>query len=372
MTHRFVMRLLAVTLAAMVVATTYQIMPALRMAYLEPAPEPRTVTARGDLAESESARIALFETVRDSVVFISTAERVRDPWSRQVYEQPRGTGSGFLWDGRGHVVTNNHVISGASAATVRLADGRSYDARLVGRDPSHDLAVLRIESRDLPEPVTVGKSAELQVGQAVLAIGNPFGLDWTLTSGIVSALDRELPAQRGGRSLTGLVQTDAAINPGNSGGPLLDSAGRVIGVNTAIYSPSGTSAGIGFAVPMDTVNRIVPQLIETGQYAPPAIGIRYDPRVNQMARREGIEGVVVLRVEPGSPAARAGLDPARFSGNGRIELGDVITGLDDTTIKGVDDLLGALDRHRPGDRVTLTLSNDGSTREVEVELASGG
>ena len=201
MTYRFTVRLLMITLAAMLVAATYQLMPALRMAYLEPEAEPRVVTARGDLAAEEQATIELFQSARDSVVFISTAERVRDPWSRNVYEQPRGTGSGFLWDNRGHVVTNTHVIEGASAATVRLADGRSFPAELVGRDPSHDLAVLRIEARDLPAPVTVGESGDLQVGQTVLAIGNPFGLDWTLTRGIVSALDRELPHRHPRRHL---------------------------------------------------------------------------------------------------------------------------------------------------------------------------
>ncbi len=371
MTYRFVLRLLLITLAAMVVVATYQIMPALRMAYLEPQAEPRVVAARGELASEEKATIELFQATRDSVVFISTAERVRDPWSRNVYEQPRGTGSGFLWDNRGHVVTNNHVIEGASAATVRLADGRSFPARLVGRDPSHDLAVLRIETRDLPAPVAVGSSADLQVGQTVLAIGNPFGLDWTLTRGIVSALDRELPS-RSGRPITGLIQSDAAINPGNSGGPLLDSAGRLIGVNTAIYSPSGTSAGIGFAVPVGTVNRVVPQIIEEGHYAPPVIGIRFDPRVNELARREGIEGVMVLGIEEGSPAARAGLEPATFTGDGRLAAGDIVVGLDGEEIGGIDDFLAALDSRRPGDQVTLTLRRAGEIREVGLELAEGG
>lgn len=371
MTYRFVVRLLLVTLAAMVVVATYQIVPTLRMAYLQPEAEPRVVTARGDLASGEEATIELFKAARDSVVFISTAERVRDPWTRNTYEQPRGTGSGFLWDARGHVVTNNHVIEGASAATVRLADGRSFPARLVGRDPSHDLAVLRIEPRDLPAPLTVGSSSDLQVGQAVLAIGNPFGLDWTLTRGIVSALDRELPS-RTGRPITGLIQTDAAINPGNSGGPLLDSAGRLIGVNTAIYSPSGTSAGIGFAVPVGAVNRVVPQLIENGRYAPPAIGVRYDPRVNELARRQGLEGVLILGIERGSPAAQAGMKPARLSGDGRLIAGDIITGFDGEEVAGIDDLLAALDRHRPGDTVTLTLRRDGDERAVEIELAASG
>lgn len=370
MTYRFTVRLLLITLAAMVVVATYQIMPALRMAYLEPEAKPRVIAARGELAAGEKATIELFQATRDSVVFISTAERVRDPWSRNIYEQPRGTGSGFLWDNRGHVVTNNHVIEGASAATVRLADGRSFPARLVGRDPSHDLAVLRIEARDLPVPVAVGSSADLQVGQTVLAIGNPFGLDWTLTRGIVSALDRELPA-RTGRPITGLIQTDAAINPGNSGGPLLDSAGRLIGVNTAIYSPSGTSAGIGFAVPVGTVNRVVPQIIEKGHYAPPAIGIRFDPRVNDLAHREGIEGVLILGVEEGSPAALAGLEPARFTGDGRLVPGDIITGIDGDRIATIDDLLAALDSRRPGEKVTLTVRQNGDARAVEITLAEG-
>ncbi|KZY32135.1 2-alkenal reductase [Roseovarius sp. HI0049] len=371
MTYRFTVRLLFITLAAMLVVATYQLMPALRMAYLEPEAEPRVVAARGDLAAEETATIELFQSARDSVVFISTAERVRDPWSRNVYEQPRGTGSGFLWDNRGHVVTNTHVIEGASTATVRLADGRSFPAELVGRDPSHDLAVLRIEARELPAPVTVGNSDDLQVGQTVLAIGNPFGLDWTLTRGIVSALDRELPSPAG-RPITGLIQSDAAINPGNSGGPLLDSAGRLIGVNTAIYSPSGASAGIGFSVPVDTVNRVVPELIETGRYAPPALGIRYDPRVNEMARREGLEGVLILGVEPGSPAARAGLEPARLSGDGRLLPGDIVTGLGGEEVRGVDDLLAALEGYRPGDTVSLNLSREGEDREIEIELGEGG
>jgi len=370
MSYRFVLRLVAVTLSAMVVVATWQIVPALRAVLPEPPAEPRLVTARGDLAEEETATIALFEAARDSVVFISTAERVTDPWTRSVTEQPRGTGSGFFWDGRGHVVTNNHVIEGASAATVRLADGRSFEARLVGRDPSHDLAVLRIEARDLPAPLPLGRSSELRVGQAVLAIGNPFGLDWTLTKGIVSALDRDLPSATG-RPITGLIQTDAAINPGNSGGPLLDSAGRLIGVNTAIYSPSGSNAGIGFAVPVGTVNRVVPELIETGRYTPPVLGIRYDPRVNEMARRQGLSGVLILGVTPGSPAARAGLEPARFTGEGEIAAGDIITGLGGTEVRDVEDLLSALDRHRPGDRVTLRLRRDGREREIEIELAAG-
>jgi len=229
---------------------------------------PRPVTQRGELAADEKATIALFERSRDSVVFITTREQVRDLWTRNVFSVPRGTGSGFIWDEAGHVVTNLHVIEGASEATVRLANGRDYKASLVGVSPSHDIAVLRIASgQKRLQPLPVGTSRDLRVGQKVLAIGNPFGLDWSLTSGIVSALNRSLPGEEGGRTIEHLIQTDAAINPGNSGGPLLDSAGRLIGINTAIYSPSGASAGIGFAVPVDTVNKVVPQIVRHGKYS---------------------------------------------------------------------------------------------------------
>jgi len=370
MQDRFIPRLFLVTLAALVVVSVYQLLPVVRTTWLEPQAEPRLVTARGDLAPSERTTIELFEAARGSVVFITTAQSVRDLWSRRIYEQERGSGSGFFWDNLGHVVTNNHVIEGASSATVRLADGRSFPARLVGRAPGYDLAVLRIEARDLPPALPVGQSETLSVGQGVLAIGNPFGLDWTLTTGIVSALDRELPAARG-RAITGLIQTDAAINPGNSGGPLLDSAGRLIGVNTAIFSPSGASAGIGFAVPVDTVNRVVPQLIDQGQYAPPSTGVIHDARVNELARAQGLEGVLVLGLEPGSPAAEAGLEPARMTEGGRIVPGDIIVGVAGQRVRSIADYLAVLDGFDAGDRVTLTLRRGGSEREVDVALAPG-
>src|SRR5690606_1833579 len=227
-----------------------------------PAPEPRIVTPRGELGADEKATIELFRNARDSVVFISTRQRVTDFWTRNVYSVPRGSGSGLVWDEAGHIVTNYHVIRGASSAQIQLADGREFSATLVGVSPQHDLAVLKIGGADCVAParVPIGTSHDLQVGQNGFAIGNPFGLDWTLTRGIVSALDRSLPNENG-PDIDHLIQTDAAINPGNSGGPLLDSAGRLIGINTAIYSPSGASAGIGFAVPVDTVMRVVPQLI---------------------------------------------------------------------------------------------------------------
>ncbi|MFP5511338.1 MAG: S1C family serine protease [Alphaproteobacteria bacterium] len=240
----------------------------------------------------------------------------------------------------------------------------------IGTAPQHDLAVLRIDTGlDAPRPLTIGESGSLQVGQSVLAIGNPFGLDWTLTTGIVSALDREIPT-RGGATIEGLIQTDAAINPGNSGGPLIDSAGRLIGVNTAIFSPSGSSAGIGFAVPVDTVSRVVPQLISTGTYRPPVLGIRHSDRINQLAAQQGLEGVLVLGVEPGSPAAVAGLRAARQAPSGHLVPGDVITAIDGRAIRSSEDINDALDAYAPGDRVAISLLRDGSELETSVVLAS--
>lgn len=332
-------------------------------------PVPRVVAARGALAPQEETTIALFEAARGSVVSITTEERVLDPWSRRALDVPRGTGSGFVWDDDGHIVTNNHVIAGASGAQVRLADGRVLDAALVGTAPQHDLAVLRIDTGlDAPPPLPLGESETLQVGQSVLAIGNPFGLDWTLTTGIVSALDREIPTQRGA-TIEGLIQTDAAINPGNSGGPLIDSAGRLIGVNTAIFSPSGSSAGIGFAVPVDTVNRVVPQLIETGTYQPPVLGIRHSDRINRLAAGQGLDGVIVLGVEPGSPAAAAGLRAARQDRLGRLVPGDIIVAISGRAVATSADLSDALDAYAPGDTVTLTLRREGAETTVSTVLA---
>ncbi|MGH8472642.1 MAG: S1C family serine protease, partial [Gammaproteobacteria bacterium] len=259
-------RLLWVTLAAGALLLLWQAFPSLERRILGVDAAPRVVTPRGDLAADEKTTIELFEKAKGSVVYITTRERVLDPWTRNIFSIPRGTGSGFIWDERGHVVTNFHVVAGASEAQVRLYGGRDYSAGLDGASPAHDLAVLRIRvAFHRPPPVPVGTSDDLKVGQKVFAIGNPFGLDWTLTTGIVSALDRSLPSEDGG-VIEHLIQTDAAINPGNSGGPLLDSAGRLIGINTAIFSPSGAFAGVGFAVPAATVNRVVPELIASGKY----------------------------------------------------------------------------------------------------------
>ena len=364
------LRIALVALALFLAGAAWRMLPYIEAAFVVPNSEPRLIAARGNLAEDEAATIALFEASQGSVVSVSTASRMVDPFTRNAYDVPRGTGSGFVWDALGHVVTNFHVVEGASGARVRLADGRTFRARLVGADPANDLAVLRIGTfLDRPDPLPVGESANLQVGQKVFAIGNPFGLDFTLTTGVVSALDRELPSERG--AIRGLIQTDAAINPGNSGGPLLDSAGRLIGVNTAIYSPSGSNAGIGFAVPVDTVNRVVPQLIARGHYAPPVLGVSLDPRADALTAREGVPGAVVLGVEPGSPADRAGIRPARITPDGALVLGDVVLAVDGEAVAGSGELIEALDGHGVGDAVTLTLLREGESVEVEATLAEG-
>jgi S1-C subfamily serine protease len=333
---------------------------------------PRTVAERGPLDAAESATIRLFEQVRKSVAYISTTELVRDVWTRNVFSVPRGTGSGFLWDDAGHVVTNFHVLQGASEARVRLANGRDYAAELVGASPEHDIAVLRIRVEENPlPPVAIGTSADLKVGQKVFAIGNPFGLDWTLTTGIVSALDRSLPTSSGG-TIEHLIQTDAPINPGNSGGPLVDSAGRLIGINTAIFSPSGAWAGIGFAVPVDTVNRVVPQLVSHGRYIRPALGVQVDESINeQLKALLGIEGVAVLRVEAGSAAAESGLRGATITRDGRIVPGDLIVGIEGRRVDTVGQLLSHLDELSVGDRVRLEVLRDGRRVTHTVTLQPG-
>jgi S1-C subfamily serine protease len=333
---------------------------------------PRTVIARGELAADEKSTIELFERSRTSVVFISTRQRVQNFWTRDVFSVPRGTGSGFIWDDAGHVVTNFHVIQGASEATVRLADGRDYKASLVGISPSHDIAVLRIGvGFQRPPPVPIGTSADLKVGQKVFAIGNPFGLDWTLTTGIVSALDRSLQGDAGA-TIDHLIQTDAAINPGNSGGPLLDSAGRLVGITTAIFSPSGASAGIGFAVPVDTVNLVVPQLIRDGRYIRPALGIEIDEGINnRLIDVLQTEGVFVLRVLPGSTAEQAGLRAAHLAPDGTFVAGDIIVGVDGRAVTGVGELLGRLDDYKVGDTVRLQVRRDGGKVELPVTLQPG-
>jgi S1-C subfamily serine protease len=332
----------------------------------------RGVTPRGALAADEQSTIDLFDREKGSVVFITTSQRVMDPWTRNVMSIPQGTGSGFVWDEGGHIVTNFHVVAGASEARVRLNDGREVSAALVGVSPAHDLAVLRIGVPNAPRPVPLGTSHDLKVGQRVYAIGNPFGLDWTLTTGIVSALDRSLPAADGRSLIEHLIQTDAAINPGNSGGPLLDSAGRLIGVNTAIFSPSGASAGVGLAVPVDTVNRVVPQLISKGKYVRPSLGIEADEGVNRVATEQlGVDGVVVLRVRPRSSGEAAGLQGVRFEQDGSVVLGDIIVGVEGKPVQTVAQLLARLDDFQVGDTVRLSVVRDRRKADISVRLESG-
>jgi 2-alkenal reductase len=338
--------------------------------------EPRAVTARGDLAASERATIEIFERASPSVVHVFARpdpRRLLDPFDNGSGGEPRGegggvqSGTGFLWDEGGHVVTNNHVVAGATPVIVRFASGEVVPAEIVGTAPNYDLAVLRLgRMREPPPPVAIGTSADLKVGQATFAIGNPFGLDQTLTTGVISALQRRLPTSEG-REIADVIQTDAAINPGNSGGPLLDSAGRLIGVNTAIFSPSGAYAGIGFAIPVDVVNRVVPQLIRDGRVPTPGIGIIAGEEA--AAARLGIEGVVVVRTIPGSPAERAGLrgiDPRTGM------LGDVITGVNGKEVSRLSDLTAALEKARIGQPVELTVERAGRTTTIHVEVADVG
>lgn len=341
-----------------------------RIARVEAAP--RSVVARGELTAEEKTNIDIFETSKSSVVYISTLERVVDFWTRNVTTVPRGTGSGFIWDEQGHVVTNRHVVAGAAEANVRLADGRDYTATLIGASPTHDIAVLRIRiPTNQPAALPIGTSHDLRVGQKVFAIGNPFGLDWTLTTGIVSALDRSLNGEDGG-VIQHLIQTDAAINPGNSGGPLLDSAGRLIGINTAIYSPSGASAGVGFAVPVDTVNRVVPELIAKGHYAPPSLGIETDDVLSAaIARQLGVSGAAVLRVPTGSAAERSGLRGIRIGPRDSIIPGDVIVAVDGKEVGNTSQLIARLDDYKPGDVVKLTVWREGKRIEIATAVQSG-
>jgi S1-C subfamily serine protease len=331
---------------------------------------PRAVAPRGPLSADEQANIDLFRRSSPSVVHITTLATQRDLFSINVMQVPRGTGTGFVWDDSGHIVTNFHVIQGGTAAKVTLADQSTFDAKLVGAFPDRDLAVLKIDAPKgkLP-PIAIGSSRELIVGQHVYAIGNPFGLDQTLTTGIVSALNREIESFNG-RTIRGVVQTDAAINPGNSGGPLLDSAGRLIGVNTQIASPSGASAGIGFAIPVDEVNRIVPRLIRDGRFVRPAIGVTAG--APNLTRALGLpRGVAIVQVASGTPAARAGLQPFRRDDRGEVVPGDVITAINDEPVADLDGMLAQLERRQPGETVTLTVWRAGQTRKQTVVLAAG-
>jgi 2-alkenal reductase len=334
------------------------------------ADTPRSIAARGDLADAEKTTIALFERASPSVVHVFAQAAAQDRGLLDVEneaEESGGTqtGTGFVWDGAGHIVTNTHVVQAAAqsggSVSVRMSSGEVVSATLVGMAPSYDLAVLRLgRTTRLPPPLALGTSADLKVGQSTFAIGNPFGLDHTLTTGVVSAVRRRMPTSEG-RELSGVIQTDAAINPGNSGGPLLDSAGRLIGVNTAIVSPSGASAGIGFAIPVDVVNRVVPELIRAGRVRNPGIGIIAGQEAT--AARLGIDGVVILRVLRGSPAAQAGLRGVDAQSG---TIGDVIISAGGQEVHRLADLTGAIAQAGVGAIVDLSVLRDGQVRRVRV------
>ncbi|MBU0945070.1 MAG: trypsin-like peptidase domain-containing protein [Proteobacteria bacterium] len=334
---------------------------------LDSTAEPRAVTARGDLAADEQNTIELFKSVSPSVVYITSIALRRDLFSLNAVEIPQGTGSGFVWDNKGRIVTNYHVISDAGRIEVTMADNSRWKAVLIGAAPDKDLAVLQIDApTSLLKPIPVGESDELLVGQKVFAIGNPFGLDQTITSGIISALGREIKSITG-RMIRNMIQTDAAINPGNSGGPLLDSAGRLIGVNTAIFSPSGAYAGIGFAVPVQEVNAVIPQLIRDGRLIKP--GIAASLADARLVKRLGVEGVLILGVEPQGPAHKAGLRPTKQFGN-EIILGDIITHINGKSVHSYDDVRTELERFQVGEEVSLTIIRGGLSMEVPLRLAA--
>jgi S1-C subfamily serine protease len=327
--------------------------------------KPRAVVARGDLAEDEKTATEIFKNVSRSVVYISNIELRRDFFSLNVYEIPKGTGSGFVWDKDGRIVTNVHVIEDASRVEVVLADNTTWKAVLVGMAPDKDIAVLKISApAEKLSPIPLGDSKNLLVGQKVFAIGNPFGLDQTMTSGIVSALGREIRSVTN-RTIQGVIQTDAAINPGNSGGPLLDSAGRLIGVNTAIYSPSGASAGIGFAVPVEVVNRVVPEIIRYGRVSRPGIGITVAHPT--LAERLDVRGVLIMNVLKGSTAETSGLRGTRQRG-ADILLGDIIVSVNGRPVSSYDDLRNEFDRYKIGEVVTLGIIRDDRKMTVSIRL----
>jgi S1-C subfamily serine protease len=331
----------------------------------DPGAEPRSVMARGNLADDEKNTIDVFKTSAPSVVYITSIALRRNLFNLNVYEIPQGTGSGFVWDKQGRIVTNYHVISDANRLEVTLADHSTWKAVLVGAAPDRDIAVLKISApKSKLYPISIGDSDNLQVGQKVFAIGNPFGLDQTLTTGIVSALGREIKSVTG-RIISDVIQTDAAINPGNSGGPLLDSAGRLIGVNTAIYSPSGGSSGIGFAVPVHEINSVVPEVIRHGRLIRPGLGISLAPK--NLVDEFGLPGVLVLNVQPGSTAEKAGLRGTRQVRGGLI-VGDSILTVNGKPVHNYNELRDIIEQYQVGDSIILTVLRDGVEQKLTVIL----
>ncbi len=318
------------------------------------------------LTEDEKNTIEVVKKAQNSVVYITNIQLVRDFFSWTEEAVPRGAGSGFIWDDKGHIITNYHVIEDGDLFNVTLPNQEERQAKLVGKEPNKDIAVLRIEGnlKGL-QPIKIGSSSNLQVGQKVIAIGNPFGFDHTVTTGIVSALGRSMPGA-GGVTIRDMIQTDAAINPGNSGGPLLNSAGELIGMNTMIVSRSGTSSGVGFAIPVDTIKKIVPQIIKYGRVIRPGLGITL--LSDRYRAQLGIEGVVIYEVPPDSEAYQKGLRGLTRSRLGRLVIQDIIKEIDGKKVRSYDDLYNLLDNYNIGDKVTLTVERNGKTRKVELTL----
>ncbi len=318
------------------------------------------------LLEDERNTIEIFQKSSPAVVFIVNKALRRDFFSLDVFEVQQGSGSGFIWDNNGYIVTNYHVVQDGNAWSVTLSDNSTYDAELIGTEPSKDIAVVKINApRAKLSPVAIGTSDDLRVGQKVIAIGNPFGLDQTLTTGVVSALGRQIKSGNN-RTIDGVIQTDAAINPGNSGGPLLNSQGELIGINTAIYSTSGSNAGIGFAVPVNIVKRVVPQLIRYGKVIRPGLGVSIVD--DSFARRWGIKGVIIGRVQPGGASARAGLRGITQNRWGEVRLGDIIIGINGKPVSNFDELSNELERYQIGETVTVNILRGEQEMSVRVRL----
>ncbi|KAI8541481.1 hypothetical protein RHMOL_Rhmol08G0064400 [Rhododendron molle] len=325
------------------------------------------VTTPRRLQSDELATVRLFKENTPSVVYITNLAVRQDAFTLDVLEVPQGSGSGFVWDKDGHIVTNFHVIRGASDLKVTLSDQTTYDAKVVGFDQDKDVAVLRVDApKDKLRPIPIGVSADLLVGQKVYAIGNPFGLDHTLTTGVISGLRREISSAATGRPIQDVIQTDAAINPGNSGGPLLDSSGSLIGINTAIYSPSGASSGVGFSIPVDTVGGIVDQLVKFGKVTRPILGIKFAP--DQSVEQLGVGGVLVLDAPANGPAGKAGLRSTKRDGYGRLILGDIITSVNGKKISNGSDLYRVLDQCKVGDEITVEVLRGDHKEKIPVIL----
>jgi S1-C subfamily serine protease len=320
------------------------------------------------LLPSERNTIEVFERVSGRVVNVSNLRYARVGFfSFDVTEVPAGTGSGFIWDSDGTIVTNFHVIQDADRITVSFKNGKSLPAKVAGFDQRKDIAVLRVkpEATRNTGKFPLADSSRIFVGQKAIAIGSPFGLDQTLTEGVVSALGRSIPGF-GGNTIRDMIQTDASINPGNSGGPLLDSRGYLLGMNTMIFSESGGAQGIGFALPANTINRIVTQIIKFGRVIQPSLG--FEPFDSSINRQLNLEGVIIRVVADGGGAARAGLRGTHRTRNGDIILGDIIIGVDDKKIRSYDDLLNTLDAYQVGDTVKVAFIREGKKRSLPVQL----